>query len=168
MNQENQQTLQELEQVYKEAYKAWLDAKSALSPIKTIDWCDDTLTVNLPWDETQYVTVKRLSDAQRLRRDSMMAKFSNQGTSQSIQMQYDVVKMFEYENSIIDFRFIDSRNQELRYDPRQLPRNRNIYEHVGKELSELIDGMIDQVNGEGQVDEMLGNSAGSSENVPVS
>jgi len=170
MNQENQQTLQELENNYREAYKAWLDAKAVMSPIITIDWCDDTLTKKLPWDESQYVTVKRMSDAQRLKRDSMMAKFSNNGDSQSIQMQYDVVKAFEYEHSIIDFRFIDNRKNELKYDARQLPRNRAIYDHVGRELSELIDSMIDEVNGGGKVDEMLGNSAGSSDDtqIPVS
>jgi hypothetical protein len=138
--------------------------------IISIDWCDDTIKEALPWDSTQYVEVKRLSNAQKLRRESIMARFSGGGgDSQNIQMQYDEVKLFEYENSITDFCFKDSRGKTLQYDPKQLPRNRSIYEHCCGELAKFIDSLIDRVNGNGEVDEMLKNSQRSSEIIqPVS
>jgi hypothetical protein len=138
--------------------------------IISIDWCDDSIKEALPWDASQFVEVKMLSNAQKLKRDGIMAKFSNQGESQGIQMQYAEVKLFEYENSITDFCFKDSRGKVLRYDPSQLPRNRAIFEHCSGELAAFIDGLIDRVNGNGEADEMLGNSAGSSGDmqIPVS
>lgn len=115
----------------------------------SINWCDDTLKRNLPWDDSQFIEVKRLSGRNKRKRQALASVFrvgSEVAEDMEIQMTYDKLKEFEWESSIIDFKLRDSRGKILTFgDPK---KNSEIFDHIDGELEKFIDELILEVNKE--------------------
>lgn len=115
----------------------------------SIDWCDDTIKRELPWDSTQYVTVKRFSGRDKRRRQALAATYRigpEKSEEMELQMAYDKLKEFEWSTAITDFRLKDSRGKI--YSFADAKKNMEIFDHIGGKVEEFIDELILEVNKE--------------------
>ena len=120
--------------------------------IVSIDWCEDTITEKLPWDEEQFVTVRRLTGKEK-RRKLDVASSVKMGTDQSdeyeINMRVGAVKDYEWNTCITDFLFKSTKNGKPRVDKFNginPAANQVLYDHISGELEKFIDDLIDHVN----------------------
>lgn len=134
--------------------------------IVSIDWCDDTIRRTLPWDEDQYVEVKRFTNKERKRKQTLMTRFSHfADEAAEVQLRYDEVAQFDYQTAITDFRLKDKTGKVLLFG--KPSENSRIYDHFTGRLADFVDGLIAEVNmeteaGAAEISAVAGNSESSS------
>ena len=135
--------------------------------IVSIDWCEDEIKKTLPWDESQYVTIKRLSGRDKRRRDSIPGKVrlsSKKTDDYEFQLELDKLKDFEWKHSIVDFCLKDGNGKVHTFG--NDTNNQRVYDHISGELEKFIDDIIDEVEKSSEdVEEVSKNSEGSLEGV---
>lgn len=127
--------------------------KQETKPIISLDWCEDTLTENLPWDADQYVTVRRLTAKERRQRLAIAAKMETKdlaADSFTVGSNLDAMKEFEYQHCIVDYKLKSFKNgKECVHTFSKNPDvNQEVYDHFSPELEEFVDELIAKVNKE--------------------
>jgi len=144
-----------------------MSQRKATEDVASIDWCDETLRKELPWDPDQFIEVRRFSDAEQKRRKGIGARYSKVGTDDSeVQIVYDRLAAYDYDTAIIDYRLKDKTGKVLLFGKPEW--NANVYEHFGKsgKMADFVDELIAEVNketpeGVKDVKDVAGNSESS-------
>ena len=147
------------------------DAKMSEDKI-SVDWCEDTVTRQLPWDEDQFVSVRRFTGREKRRRQALAGTFRlgpEKSDDVEIQMTYDKLKDFEWATCITNFRLLVHKGgKDLVMLFSSKDNNQEVYDHITGRLEEFIDNLILEVNKEEStevptedVKDIEGNSNGS-------
>ena len=121
----------------------------------SIDWCSETLKRVLPWDDSQYVTVRRFSGREKRQRQALAGTFkvgADNTEEMEIQMTYDKLKDFEWVTAIVDFRLKDGMGKVHIFKESKPEANKKIYDHLTGPLEKFVDELILEVNKESKTE----------------
>ena len=145
------------------------DANMSEKDRVSIDWVEDTIRKEIPWDSDQYIVVRRFTGREKRQRQALAGTFrlgSEKTDNVEITMTYDKLKTFEWQACIVDFRLKDAKDKVYLFSSKD--RNQEIYDHISGPLEKWLDDLILEVNKEEStevptedVKDIEGNSNGS-------